>query len=83
MSQVAIRAKMLVGGVTRQIGVDGEAVSESVTLHAVYDNGTGPNAEWAKATPYGKIELTISNPAAIGRLIPGRTFYVDFVPLAE
>jgi hypothetical protein len=83
MSAATLRAKMVVGPVTRQIGMDGGAVSESVTLHAVYDSGTGPNAQWAQATPYGELKLTISNPTAIGRLIPGRSFYIDFVPVPE
>lgn len=36
------------------------------------------NEAWSKWTPSGKIELTISNPAAVDALELGEEYYVDF-----
>lgn len=45
------------------------------------------NSEWAKASPYGKIELSITNPAASAQFVDalGEEFYVRFerVPAAD
>ena len=41
------------------------------------------NAEWAKATPSGKIEMNIDNPAASDQFTIGREFTVIFEPVAE
>jgi len=41
------------------------------------------NASFTKATPWGKIELGIDNPAALEQFAPGKMYYVDFTPADE
>jgi hypothetical protein len=70
------RAKMRVASVL----VTG--YSDLVTLQAVY--GGGNNAEdntYAKATPSGKLELQIDNPAVRGAFKPDQVYYVDLTQL--
>lgn len=57
-------------------------VHERVTLNAVYESGapTAENVRFAKATPNGRIEMTIDNPDAWGIFVPGDQVYVDFSP---
>jgi len=62
------------------MGSDGEPFQESVRLHAVYGKDGTDNAHWAKATPGASFDITISNPDAIGLLIQGCDYYVDFIP---
>lgn len=58
------------------------------TLQAVYSaTKTGQTIkednEFAAATPNGKLEMTITNPAAIGFLKPGKKYYLDFTEAPE
>ncbi len=57
--------------------------NETVTLAPVYGKDGSANASWAKATPSGRIELTISNPKAQGHFVPGRDYFVDFFDAPE
>lgn len=52
---------------------------EQVTLNAVY-GGTAENESFAQATPGGKLEITVSNPAVIGKIVPGAYYYLDLIP---
>lgn len=71
-----IRAKMWV----HQVQVmDGQ---ETVVLHPVYSED-GVNKQWSQWTPSGELRLTISNPAAQGRLREGEFFFVDLIPTDE
>jgi hypothetical protein len=38
----------------------------------------GSNAEWSKWTPYGYIELAITNPDAFGQFVPGVEYLLTF-----
>lgn len=51
---------------------------ENASLHAVYagDKNEEDN-QFSKATPSGSLEITISNPAAIGFFKPGKDYYLD------
>lgn len=57
----------------------------TVVLTPAYANGA--NAEWAVATPSGKIELQVSNPAAIevfeGWLRAGPDLHITMAPVEE
>ena len=56
--------------------------SDRVSLEPVY--GGTSNAEdntYAKATPSGKLELQIDNPAVRGVIQPGQVYYVDLTRL--
>jgi len=73
---VKIRAKMRVAEVVSS------EYSDTVKLHPVF--GGSNNAEdnsYAKATPGGKLELTIDNPALKNAVKPGQVFYVDLTPV--
>ena len=50
-----------------------------VVMGAVYATGApeAENVSYAKATPTGKIELTVDNPDAFAFFEPGREVYVD------
>lgn len=69
-----IRAKFTCNSVERN-----NFGQEIVKLHAVYGSG-GENAEWAKATPSGTLQLTIDNPGAQGVIQPGQDFFIDLTP---
>lgn len=56
--------------------------AQTVLLEAIMDNDTPENARFAQATPWGKITMHVSNPEAIAEFsIPGKFYYVDFIPI--
>jgi hypothetical protein len=58
---------------------DGSRV-ENVQLYPVYtEDPESPNHEWSKATPGGSLQLNVSNPAAQGRIEPGKEYFVFVV----
>lgn len=57
--------------------------SKQATLSAQYSSGKPEDNEFAAATPSGKIEITISNPAAMDYLKVGKKYYVDFSEAVE
>lgn len=48
---------------------------------AVYDSTTEENARFTRATPSGKLTLTVDNPGAV--FTPGRHYYLDFTLVEE
>jgi hypothetical protein len=42
-------------------------------------NGESEDNSFARWTPSGEVQLTITNPDLIGKLKPGQEFYVDFI----
>lgn len=46
-----------------------------VKLQAVHGKG---NEAWSVATPSGQAEMTITNPAAVGRFHPSHAYHLDF-----
>jgi len=55
-------------------------VAAHITLFPVYEDGSGENASWSKYTPNGKMEMTVTNPAAIAAFEMGKAYYLDFTP---
>ena len=54
---------------------------ENVVLVPIYSSSDDdPNRSYAEATPSGKVELTITNKAAIGAFTPGEIYDVVFTP---
>lgn len=51
-----------------------------LTFAPVYDNGNGENKTWSKYTPQGKLEMTVTNPDAVGAFEVGKSYYLDFTP---
>lgn len=43
-------------------------------------DGSDEDNTYAKFSPAAKCEITIANPALIGKLSPGEKYYVDFTP---
>lgn len=74
-----IRAKMSVSTVTRNADQSGNISSENITLQAVY-GGSEENKQWSKWTPSGTLTMTINNPDAFGKLLPGQFYFIDLVP---
>jgi len=74
-----VRAKFQVSSVTNHAGWGGK----TVVLSPQYDMAIPEDQRYAKATPSGKIEMTIDNPPAADQLKLGEFFYVDFTPVAD
>lgn len=76
-----LRLKMVVNTTTRNADSTGEINSEEITMSAVYSDKEGSaNKQWSKWTPAGQLRFTVSNPAALGKVLPGQFFYVDLIP---
>lgn len=55
-----------------------------VHLSPVYSSDpASPNHSWSKATPSGKLELTITNPGAYEQFAVGKKFLMTFEEVAE
>lgn len=82
---VPMRAKMIIQSVD-QTPVTGDVTSEQIRFSAVAkneaypDDGTDENNTFATWTPSASLEMSITNPALIGKYDVGDTFYVDFTP---
>lgn len=76
-----VRAKFFVTEV-KHVGTPGSEPYASVVMAPVFGGyGDGKvNESWAKYTPSGKIEMAITNPAAIDQFNVGMAYYVDFTP---
>ena len=53
-----------------------------VVLQAVYGRGV-ENAAWSRATPNGHLDMTITNPDAIGTFVPGQAYWLDISPVED
>jgi hypothetical protein len=81
MEGAVLRLKMMVNSVKTVHGNDGEPQSQELALSAVYSNKDGSaNAQWSKWTPCASLSMTVSNPAAFGKVNPGQFVYVDLIP---
>lgn len=75
---MGLRLKMVVNTVTRNATQDGSIDSEEITLSAVYSDKEGSvNKQWSRWTPAGQLKFTVSNQAALGRVLPGQFYFVD------
>lgn len=74
-----IRAKMQVNSVTST------TYSDRVELSPVYGGAAQSKEDnnFAQATPGGKLELTIDNPALKGVMKAGQKYYIELVPVPE
>lgn len=46
-------------------------------------NGESENNTYARYTPSGAIDLTVTNPDLLGKFSEGEEYYVDFTPANE
>lgn len=58
-------------------GGDGRAL----VFVAQYDPNLPEDQSFSKATPTGRIEMTVDNPAALEGFKLGKAYYVDFTPV--
>jgi hypothetical protein len=78
MNAPALRLKMLVNSVKKVCDSKGDVSQEELGLNAVYSNQEGSaNAQWSKWTPCASLTMTISNPLAFGKVLPGQFIFVD------
>lgn len=70
---MSLRAKFQVSNVTKTASGD-----EIVAMVAVV-GGSDENKQWSKYTPAGSLSMTISNPEAQGKLVPGQSYYLDIM----
>jgi hypothetical protein len=79
---MSIRAKFTVTQtVETRYGVQPEATYKMVILEPRYDRSIPEDVRFLVATPSGRMEMRIDNPAALAQFIPGQAFYVDFTPI--
>jgi hypothetical protein len=80
---IAMRAKMRISSVDAQY--EGY---ETLSFYAVSrsdnypEDGSDENNTYAKYTPSAKLELTVANPALLGKFKPGEEYYLDFTKCA-
>lgn len=72
-----VRAKFACIEVTKM--KSGPDLMERVHLTPVVV-GSEENKNWAKWTPSGRLEMTITNPALVGAFEPGAEYYLDITP---
>lgn len=73
-----LRMKMVVNTVSRSADHNGDISAEEITLSAVYSDKEGSaNKQWSKWTPTGNLRFSVTNPAAFGKLLPGKFVYLD------
>jgi hypothetical protein len=77
---VTMRAKFQVNRVERWQGQD-KIVASAVTSKPFDPEGLNEDNTYAKFSPSGALELTIANPALVGKIEPGQKFYLDFTPV--
>lgn len=78
-----VRAKFFVSEI-KHLATPGSEQTAQVVLSPVYgsygDGKDEENKQWSKYTPCGKIEMTITNPAAVAAFEVGQPYFVDFTP---
>lgn len=78
-----VRAKFFVSEI-KHAGTPGSEPVATVVLSPIFGTYDKKNEEanktWSKYTPSGKIEMVITNQAAIEAFEIGKAYYVDFTP---
>lgn len=77
----ALRLKMMVNRLVTVHDNEGAPSQQELELSAAYSNKEGSaNSQWSKWTPFASLKMTVSNPAAFNRVLPGQFVYVDLTP---
>ena len=58
-----------------------DSSNETVKLRAVTCDGSKDNESWSKWTPSGELTMSVSNPAAHGAFVPGKSYFIDISPV--
>lgn len=82
---MSVTAKVrCIGNGAAPYDTSGEDTFRIVRFTAVWDpDMTSPNHEWSKATPYGYVELAITQPEAFSRFEPGKEYMLTFEEATE
>ncbi len=77
-----VRAKFFVTEI-KHAGTPGSEPYATITMAPVFGTyGDGKtNETWSKYTPSGKLEMAVTNPAAIDKFAIGKAYYLDFTPV--
>lgn len=76
-----LRLKCCVNSLKTVHDNEGNPSQQEIALSAVYSNKEGSaNAQWSKWTPQASLTMTVSNPAAFNKVLPGQFVYVDLTP---
>lgn len=84
----SMRAKMRIADIN-PYPKDGTPTQETLVFYAVARSGSYPedgsdeNNTYAKFSPSGRLELTVANPALIGKFAVGEEYYLDFTKAAD
>lgn len=73
---MGVRAKFTVTSITATSGG-----GKKVVLQPQYDQNIPEDQRYSKATPAGRLEMTIDNPGASEQFEQGKAFYLDFSPV--
>lgn len=78
-----IRAKIKIDSVLEN-NLGEEKNNEQIYASAVYSpDNTTENYEFSLATPSLSLNMVISNPMAFDRLVQGKEYYLDFIPVED
>ncbi len=77
-----IRAKIKIDSV--KANSDDAKTGEQISAMAVYSSDkTTENYSFSVATPSLSLQMYISNPGAFDKLIQGKEYYLDFIPVEK
>lgn len=81
MSRV-MRAKLQVSKI-EQFAEQQRVFFHAVAAKSYPADGSDEDNTYAKYSPSANLEITIANPALVGKLTPGKKYYVDFSEAPE
>lgn len=76
---MTVRAKFRCLEIKHAYSQSPDYVAATIVLSPVWEQD-GVNRAWSKATPSGKLEMTVTNPAAVEQFELGREYFLDFTP---
>jgi hypothetical protein len=77
---VSMRAKLQIASVTKHNDTCEQLKFHGVAAKSYPADGSDEDNTFAKFSPSVALDITITNPALIGKFEPGEKFYVDFTP---
>lgn len=79
---MTVKARFYVKSITHQHTGGGDEVAD-VAMAPVYGTyGDGKvNESWAKYTPSGQLDMTITNPDAVAQFELGKVYEMEFTPV--
>lgn len=82
MSATVMRAKLKLHHVDRQNGGRETLHFCAVAASRYPEDGSDENNTFAKFSPSAVLQLTVANPALLGKLNEGEEYYLDFTKAA-